>query len=97
MSMLVCSPCVVCEQEIADGDVAVRIGEGDRQGWAHAVCTAEGVRRWLREGRPGADPLAWERSERPRWRPDPADGRAWVHVHPDAGTLPPSERRIESA
>lgn len=89
---MICSPCVICAEPIQDGDVLARIEQGDRQGWAHGPCTKDGVERWLREGRPGEGPLAWDRAERPRWRPD--DGRAWVHLHHAEGTLPPGQGRL---
>lgn len=94
--MIIFSPCAICERCIVDGDVVVRIEEGDRRGWVHATCTKEGLKRWLRKGRPYGDPLAWERAEKPVWRPDASDGRAWAHIHQEEGTLMPDERRVRS-
>jgi hypothetical protein len=35
--------------------------------WVHIACTGDGVRRWIREGRPGENPLQWVRSEDLSW------------------------------
>lgn len=90
---MICSPCVICEEEIRDGDVLARV-EGDRTGWAHITCTKDGVTRWVREGRPGDGPLSWDRETRPTWRIDRPDGRPYRHLHKSEGTLMPHERRL---
>lgn len=62
-------PCVVCEEPVKFGsDVAVRIEDGERDGWAHVTCTRHGVERWCRHNRPFGDPLTWERTVKPAWR-----------------------------
>jgi len=35
--------------------------------WVHIGCTGDGVRRWLRAGRPAESPVEWVRQNGLRW------------------------------
>jgi hypothetical protein len=50
------------------GDVWVFLEGPEFEGLrAHVACTAEGVRRWNREGQPHESPLDWSRYEQVTW------------------------------
>lgn len=62
--------CPICDRTIRIFDIAV-IGthDGEHRQY-HLACTAEGVKRWNREGRPCGDPLEADRHLRWKWDPN---------------------------
>jgi len=53
-----------------DGELLEASSASDRtsdQVWVHLACTADGVDRWLRAGRPADSPVDWVRSNGLRW------------------------------
>jgi len=60
--------CHICGRGFEPCDVAAFRSVASGVKPVHMACGQPGVRRWLRQGRPLADPLRWDRVERPRWQ-----------------------------
>lgn len=63
--------CQVCGHALRVTDAVLTNVHDGKKGMVHRACTADGVERWNREGRPHATPLGTARRERWTWADAP--------------------------
>lgn len=65
--------CQICQRDIRAYDIAAENVHNGESGFVHLACTRDGVKRWHRENRPCADPLAADRHLEWTWHVEEVD------------------------